>query len=74
MALTESVRGGARPQPWLVKGDVDGFFGFIHAGELTPNGSIYDIAPGSGLRWAVAYLLCAGLFVLFRPRAQGPPG
>jgi len=73
------------PQPWLVTGDVDGFFGVaidnlvqflvilalctgVHAGELTPSGSVYDIAPGSDLRWAVAFALCAGLFLLFRRR------
>jgi AGZA family xanthine/uracil permease-like MFS transporter len=49
---------------WAGIGALLAFFGFLHAGELTPAGSTYDIAPGSGARWAAAYLLCAGFFLL----------
>ena len=53
---------------WALIGAILAFFGFMHAGELTPSGSVYEIAPGSGARWALAYALCAGLFLLFWQR------
>lgn len=39
------------------------FFGFIHAGSLTPAGGHYALAPGAGSTWATAYVGCA-LFLL----------
>jgi AGZA family xanthine/uracil permease-like MFS transporter len=38
------------------------FFGFIHAGTLSPAGGIYELAPGAGTKWAVGYLLSALFF------------
>ena len=40
------------------------FFGFIHAGSLSPAGGIYEIAWNSGPTWAVGYAMCAGFFAL----------
>jgi AGZA family xanthine/uracil permease-like MFS transporter len=40
------------------------FFGFIHAGSLSPAGGIYVIGWASGWPWAVGYLLSAAFFVL----------
>jgi len=39
------------------------FFGFMHAGHMTPAGAVYDIGFGTGWRWAVGYLLCALFFL-----------
>ncbi len=58
---------------WALIGAVLAFFGFIHAGYLTPAGAMYDIAFASGWQWAVGYALC-GLFFLVmasRIRARG---
>jgi len=38
------------------------FFGFIHAGTLSPAGGVYEIRFGSGTQWAIGYLLCAAFF------------
>jgi adenine/guanine/hypoxanthine permease len=35
------------------------FFGFIHAGSLTPAGGHYALAPGAGSTWATGYVTCA---------------
>ena len=40
------------------------FFGFIHAGSLSPAGGIYHIAWASGWQWAVGYLLSALFFTI----------
>jgi AGZA family xanthine/uracil permease-like MFS transporter len=40
------------------------FFGFIHAGSLSPAGGIYVIGWASGWPWAVGYVLSAAFFVL----------
>jgi hypothetical protein len=40
------------------------FFGFIHAGTLSPAGGVYDITPGAGAKWTIGYLLSAGFFAL----------
>lgn len=44
---------------WMAIGAVAAFFGFIHAGHMEPTGGAYDIGVGTGLRWAIGYLLCA---------------
>jgi predicted outer membrane lipoprotein len=45
-------------------GAVLSFFGFIHAGTLSPAGAIYAIGWASGWSWAVGYLLAAIFFAL----------
>jgi hypothetical protein len=40
------------------------FFGFIHAGHLSPAGGIYRIAWASGWPWALGYALSAAFFLL----------
>jgi hypothetical protein len=45
-------------------GAVAAFFGFVHAGSMTPAGSVYDIGFGTGWRWAIGYSLCALFFLL----------
>jgi AGZA family xanthine/uracil permease-like MFS transporter len=47
---------------WMVAGGVLAFFGFIHAGRLTPAGAVYDIGFATGWRWSVGYALCAAFF------------
>ena len=47
---------------WALAGGVFSFFGFIHAGELTPAGALYDIGLATGWQWAAGYALCAGFF------------
>ena len=61
---------------WALIGALLAFFGFVHAGHLEPAGSVYEIGPGSGGRWAVGYLLCAALFAGLRGwvRRQGEAG
>jgi adenine/guanine/hypoxanthine permease len=49
---------------WATAGAVASFFGFMHAGKLTAAGATYNIGVGTGFRWSVGYLLCAGLFLL----------
>lgn len=44
---------------WAAVGGVAAFFGFIHAGRLTPAGGSYDIGWATGLPWAIGYALCA---------------
>ena len=48
---------------WVLIGAVCAFFGFMHAGHMTPAGAVYDISFGTGWRWAVDYLLCALFFL-----------
>jgi AGZA family xanthine/uracil permease-like MFS transporter len=40
------------------------FFGFIHAGTLSPSGGVYELGIGTGARWAVGYMLSAIFFAL----------
>ena len=47
---------------WAAVGGVAAFFGFIHAGRLTPSGGSYDIGWATGVPWAIGYALCA-LFI-----------
>jgi AGZA family xanthine/uracil permease-like MFS transporter len=49
---------------WMMAGAVIAFFGFIHAGHLSPEGGVYHIGWASGWRWALGYLLSAGFFAL----------
>lgn len=49
---------------WMSMGAVASYFGFIHAGRLSPSGGVYEIGWATGWRWAVGYLLCAGFFAL----------
>jgi AGZA family xanthine/uracil permease-like MFS transporter len=49
---------------WMLVGAVAAFFGFIHAGRLSPAGGVYEIGWASGWRWALGYLLCAAFFAL----------
>jgi AGZA family xanthine/uracil permease-like MFS transporter len=48
---------------WALIGAVIAFFGFVHAGSLTPAGGMYDIGWASGWRWSVGYVACAVFFV-----------
>jgi len=49
---------------FMLVGAVLAFFGFIHAGSLSPAGGVYEIAPGAGARWSLGYLLSAAFFAL----------
>ncbi len=44
---------------WALVGAVAAFFGFIHAGFLTPSGGSYVIGWATGVPWAIGYVLCA---------------
>jgi AGZA family xanthine/uracil permease-like MFS transporter len=48
---------------WALIGAVAAFFGFIHAGAITPAGGVYDIGWASGWRWSLGYALCALFFL-----------
>jgi adenine/guanine/hypoxanthine permease len=48
---------------WSMIGAVASFFGFMHAGHLSPAGGIYNIGFGTGWRWAAAYFMCAIFFI-----------
>ncbi len=52
-----------RAAGWAAAGAVAAFFGFIHAGTVTPAGGVYDIGFGTGWRWAAGYVLCALFFI-----------
>ncbi len=53
-----------RAMLWSIVGAVAAFFGFIHAGCLTPAGGTYLIGWATGAPWAAGYALCALLFLL----------
>jgi AGZA family xanthine/uracil permease-like MFS transporter len=59
---------------WAVAGAALAFFGFMHAGTLTPAGGVYDIGWATGWRWAIGYLMCATFFAAMRwsPAARAP--
>jgi AGZA family xanthine/uracil permease-like MFS transporter len=57
-----------RAAAWAAIGAIAAFFGFVHAGAITPAGAVYEIGIGTGWRWSVGYVLC-GLFFLFANRA-----
>ena len=48
---------------WMLIGAALAFFGFIHAGRLTPSGGLYEIGFGSGTPWAIGYALSAVFFL-----------
>ena len=52
-----------RAAAWALVGAVAAFFGFVHAGSITPAGGLYDIGWATGWRWAVGYLLCAVFYL-----------
>jgi len=60
-----------RAAVWALIGAVAAFFGFVHAGTLTPAGGLYTIGFGSGWPWATGYLACA-LFFLLMGRLHEP--
>jgi AGZA family xanthine/uracil permease-like MFS transporter len=49
---------------FMLAGAVLAFFGFIHAGTLSPAGGVYTIGWASGTNWAIGYLLAAAFFAL----------
>jgi AGZA family xanthine/uracil permease-like MFS transporter len=49
---------------FMLVGAALAFFGFIHAGTLSPAGGVYTIGWASGTSWAIGYLLSAGFFAL----------
>jgi adenine/guanine/hypoxanthine permease len=49
---------------FMLAGAVLAFFGFIHAGTLSPAGGVYTIGWARGTSWAIGYLLSAGFFAL----------
>lgn len=49
---------------WALVGAEASFFGFSHAGSLTPSGGRYDIGWATGWKWAAGYAMCA-LFIFF---------
>jgi AGZA family xanthine/uracil permease-like MFS transporter len=53
-----------RAANWACVGAVAAFFGFVHAGSVTPAGGAYDIGFATGWRWAVGYLMCAVFFAM----------
>ncbi|MFN8640187.1 MAG: NCS2 family permease [Candidatus Binatia bacterium] len=54
----------ARAAAWAGIGAVAAFFGFVHAGAITPAGGVYDIGFATGWRWAAGYLLCGSFFLV----------
>ena len=52
-----------RATAWAAIGAVAAFFGFVHAGTVTPAGGLYDIGVATGWRWTIGYLLCGAFFV-----------
>ncbi len=49
---------------WMGTGAIMAFFGFIHAGEISVEGSLYSLGFGTGAKWAVGYALTALFFVI----------
>jgi AGZA family xanthine/uracil permease-like MFS transporter len=52
-----------RAATWALIGAVAAFFGFVHAGSITPAGGLYDIGIATGWRWAIGYSACALFFL-----------
>ncbi len=48
---------------WMAAGALLSFFGFIHAGTLSPAGGTYTIGFAAGTDFAIGYLLCALFFL-----------
>lgn len=53
-----------RAAVWALVGAVAAFFGFVHAGLITPAGGLYDIGWATGWRWSIGYLMCAAFFLV----------
>lgn len=49
---------------FMALGALLAFFGFIHAGTLSPAGGVYELGFGTGATWAIGYALSAVFFVL----------
>ena len=49
---------------FMLLGATLAFFGFIHAGTLSPAGGVYTIGWAAGSDWALGYLLAAAFFAL----------
>ncbi|MYH40151.1 MAG: NCS2 family permease [Candidatus Dadabacteria bacterium] len=49
---------------WMGVGAVMAFFGFIHAGEISVEGSLYSLGFATGARWAAGYALAAVFFLV----------
>ncbi|MXZ13413.1 MAG: NCS2 family permease [Candidatus Dadabacteria bacterium] len=49
---------------WMGAGAVMAFFGFIHAGEISVEGSLYSLGFATGARWAAGYALAAVFFLV----------
>ena len=63
---------------FMLIGALLAFFGFIHAGSLSPAGGVYTIGWATGMPWAAGYALCAGFFGLTavwvkHSGQEGPP-
>jgi AGZA family xanthine/uracil permease-like MFS transporter len=61
LLIDRKLMGAAR---FMLFGAVLAFFGFTHAGSLSPAGGVYDLGFGTGTRWAAGYLLSAVFFAL----------
>ncbi|MFO0750578.1 MAG: NCS2 family permease [Myxococcota bacterium] len=51
---------------WAAVGALASFFGFIHAGHLSPAGAVYDLGWATGWKWSVGYLMCGAFFLSMR--------
>jgi AGZA family xanthine/uracil permease-like MFS transporter len=60
-----------RAAVWALVGGVLAFFGFVHAGGVTPAGGVYDLGFGTGWQWAAGYVLCGAFFALASRFARG---
>jgi len=60
-----------RAAVWAFVAGVLAFFGFVHAGGVTPAGGVYDLGFGTGWQWAVGYVLCGAFFALASTFARG---
>ena len=61
-----------RAAAWAGVGGIAAFFGFAHAGTITPAGGLYEIGFGTGWRWAVGYVLCALFFLVVERLVDAP--
>ena len=49
---------------WMGAGAVMAFFGLMHAGEISVEGSLYSLGFATGARWAAGYALAAVFFLV----------
>ena len=54
----------AQAAAWMGAGAVMAFFGFIHVGEISVEGSLYSIGFATGAKWAAGYALAAAFFMI----------